>query len=78
MSAPSYSDSKEKLIEDVRASDPTSRQFETAKAILEVKGQEEVEKQTKSLRNATWVLAFSTFGLVVATIALVCVSFKCK
>lgn len=75
MPAPSYTDSKVKLVEDMRATaGGGSRQFDIAKAILDVKGQEEVVKQTRSLTIATWILAFATLGLVVATIVLVIVS----
>lgn len=75
MSAPNYSDTKEKLIEDLRATEGSgSRQFDIAKAILDVKLQEDVATQTKNLTKATWVLAFATVGLVLATIALIIVS----
>jgi hypothetical protein len=77
MPAPSYKDSKEKLVEDMRATEGGgSRQFDIAKAILDVKGQEEIAKQTKNLTIATWVLAFATLGLVVVTVSLVIVSIK--
>jgi hypothetical protein len=72
MKAPSYTDSKEKLIEDMRATPGFgSRQFDIAKATLEIKAQEDVADQTKRLTKATWVLALATVGLVVATIILV-------
>jgi len=75
MPAPSYSDSIEKLIEDMRATAGSgSRQFDIAKAILDVKGQEAVARQTSSLKNATWILASATIGLVITTIGLVIVS----
>ena len=75
MPAPEYTDSKEKLIEDIRATaGSSSRQFDIAKAILDVKGQEEIANQTKKLTKATWVLALATLGLVVATLVLVFVS----
>jgi len=77
MPAPSYTDSTEKLIEDMRATAGSgSRQFDIAKAILDVKAQLEVAKQTKSLGNATWVLALATVGLMIATVGLVIVSLK--
>lgn len=77
MPAPSYNDSNEKLIKDMRATAGSgSRQFDIAKAILDVKGQKEIAKQTKSLTIATWVLALATLGLLLATIALVSVSLK--
>ena len=63
MPAPSYKDSIEKLVEDMRATEGSgSSQFDIAKAILDVKVQEEVARQTKNLTKATWVLAFSTIG----------------
>ncbi len=71
MPAPSYFDSKEKLVEDMRATEGSgSRQFDIAKAILNVKVQEEVANETKSLTKATWTLALATVGLVLATLAL--------
>ena len=77
MPAPEYRDSTEKLIEDMRATEGSgSRQFDIAKAILDVKTQEEVANQTKSLKKATWVLALATVGLMLASIALVIVSLK--
>jgi hypothetical protein len=77
MPAPSYSDSTEKLVEDMRATAGSgSRQFDIAKAILDVKTQEEVASQTKSLKKATWVLALATVGLVLTSIALVITSLK--
>ncbi len=77
MPAPNYKDSKEKLVEDMRATAGSfSRQFDIAKAILDVKGQEEIAKQTKNLTIATWVLALVTLGLALSTIALVIVSIK--
>jgi hypothetical protein len=77
MPAPKYTDTKEKLIEDLRATEGSgSRQFDLAKAILDVKGQEDVAKYTKDLKQATWVLAIATIGLVISTIALVYVSIK--
>ena len=77
MPAPSYTDSIKKLVEDMRATEGSgSRQFDLAKAILDVKVQEEVAKQTKNLTLATWILAFATIGLVFATVALVFFSIK--
>ncbi len=72
MPAPSYKDSKEKLIEDMRGTDVG--QFDVAKAILEVKGQEEIALHTKQLTRATWVLALATVGLFFATVALIYVT----
>lgn len=75
MPAPSYADSKKKLIEDIRATVGSgSRQFDIAKAILDVKGQEDIAKHTRDLKVATWVLAVATVGLVIATIGLVVVT----
>jgi hypothetical protein len=69
---PSYKDSKQKLIDDMLATwGSGSQQFDLAKAILEVKGQEEIAKQTRNLTKATWILAFATVGLVIATIFLI-------
>lgn len=77
MPAPNYKDSKEKLIEDMRATEGTgSRQFDIAKAILEIKTQEEIANQSKNLTRATWILASATIGLLVATIVLVFVTIK--
>jgi len=77
MSAPSYTDLKEKLIEDMRATEGSgSRQFDIAKAILDVKTQEDVANQTNRLTRATWVLAIATIGLLVATASLVLVTTK--
>lgn len=65
MPASSYTDAKEKLIEDLRATEGAgSRQFDIARAILDVKGQEQIVKQTSVLVKATWVLAIATIGLV--------------
>lgn len=75
MPAPSYKDTKEKLIEDLRATTGSgSRQFDIAKAILDVKGQEDIAKYTNDLKKATWVLALATVGLVLVTLALVYVT----
>jgi hypothetical protein len=76
MPAPSYSDTIEKLVDDMRATAGSgSRQFDIAKAILDVKGQEAIASHTRSLMIATWVLAGATTALVLATIGLVLVSF---
>ena len=75
MPAPSYKDSKEELIEALRATAGSgSRQFDIAKAILDVKGQEDIAQYTNDLKKATWILALATIGLMVATIALVIVT----
>jgi hypothetical protein len=77
MPAPKYTDSKEKLTEDMRATGGSgSRQFDIAKAILDVKGQEEIAEQTKKLAIATRTLSFATIGLLFATLALVGVSLR--
>jgi len=77
MPAPKYTDSKRKLLEDMRiTSGSGSRQFDIAKAILEVKTQEEVAKQTKNLTMATWLLVFATIGLLAATVSLVFVTIE--
>ena len=61
--APRYESSKRELIEAMReTAGQGDRQFDVAKAILEVKGQE-------SMRWATWVLALATIGLIVVTAA---------
>lgn len=75
MPAPSYQDSKEKLIDDMRATAGAgSRQFDIAQAILDVKGQEELASHTGNLVRATWALAFATIGLLISTVALIIVS----
>lgn len=76
MPGPSYQDSKEKLIEDMRATGVG--QFDIAKAILGVKSQEEIALHTKNLTRATWVLAFATIGLFSATVALIVVSLSTR
>jgi len=75
MPAPSYHDSKEELIEAMRATPGSgSRQFDIAKAILDIKTQEKLGRETRKLGIATWVLAFATVGLVIATIGLLIVT----
>ena len=77
MPAPRYTDSIEKLVEYLSATEcSTSRQFDIAKAIIEVKLQEAIAKQTNKLTVATWTLAVATIGLVLSTLALVYVSIK--
>jgi hypothetical protein len=72
MPAPNYTDTKEKLIEAIRVSPGSGfREFDIAKAILDVKGQDAIEAQTRRLTIATWVLAIATSALVCATLALV-------
>lgn len=75
MPAPKYSESKEQLIEDIRGTEGAgSRQYDIAKALLEAKNQEDIIKETKSLKFATWGLVFGTVGLVIATLALIFVT----
>ena len=76
-------DSKETLIENLKGSGSGAPDFDLAKVILEVKGQEAIEEQnkrlveqTKHLVTATRVLAFSTIALVISTIALVIATFS--
>jgi len=77
MSEPGYNDSIKKLVEDIcSTTGSSSPQYDHAKAILDVKLQEMAIAQTKRLTFATWVLAFTSIALVIATIGLVCVSFK--
>jgi len=80
---PRYSDSIEKLVNDLRATyGSSSQQFDIAKAILDVKLQHQAVEQAKrnadqarGLKIATWalvvvtiVLAISTAGLIIATL----------
>ncbi|MHB8277084.1 MAG: hypothetical protein ACYDIA_05470 [Candidatus Humimicrobiaceae bacterium] len=77
MPYPSYKDSIKKLVEDICATSGSgSTQYDHAKAILDVKLQEMVVAQTKRLTFATWVLAFASVALVIATIGLIFVSIK--
>jgi hypothetical protein len=70
-----YKDTKGKLIENMGATTGVgARHFNVAKAILDVKGQEEIASQTSSLTKATRILAGATIALVVATILLVYVT----
>lgn len=69
-----YSDTKDKLIDDIV--NFGFREFEVSKTLLELKSSEAIEKQTKSLTRATWVLAATTIGLVFVTLMLVFVSLK--
>ena len=74
MPEPSYDSSIEELIAILRKNVPDSRESATAKAILDVKGQEAIANQTRHLVCATRALVIATVGLVVATIALVFVT----
>lgn len=56
MPTPDYHDSKEKLLQALRESYGTgARNFDIAKAILDLKNQE-------ALTRATWVLGFATIA----------------
>ena len=69
MPAPKDTDTKEQLIEAMRSTTGSgSRTFDIAKAILDVKSQEDIAKQTKRLTIATWILVFATIGLVIVTV----------
>lgn len=69
MPAPSYRDSKQDLIEAMRVTPGSgSRQFDIAKAILDVKLQEEAAQHAKGLVFATWGLVIATIGLTVTGI----------
>ena len=66
-----YESTKRELIEAMRASaGEGSRQFDIAKAILEVKGQEDMTRATRAL-------VFATIGLIAVTLAQVVIVF-CK
>lgn len=70
MSVASYENTKKELIEIIRATSGTGdRQFDIAKAILDVKLQENIAKQTGKLTFATWGLVIATAGLIFATIS---------
>lgn len=63
MPAPEYESTRRELVEVMRAtSGKGDRNFDIAKAILDVKAQE-------SMRFATWALVFATFGLILVTAA---------
>jgi len=61
MPVPEFNTSKRKLIEIMRNNGPSDREYQVAKAFLEVKTQ-------RSLTRATWV-GFATIGLIVAAVA---------
>jgi len=68
MPAPKFESTKRELIEAMRATPGEgSRQFDIAKAMLEVKGQED-------MKHATWALVFATAGLIAVTVAHVVVA----
>jgi|LZCG01.1.fsa_nt_gb hypothetical protein len=69
MPAPKYESTKRELIEAMRATPGEgSRQFDIAKAILEVKGQEDMTRATRAL-------VFATIGLIAVTVAQVVIVF---
>lgn len=71
MAAPSYSDSKETLIEVMRQTAGSgNRQFDIAKAILDAKASEELGRYTQLLSIATMVLAIATIVLALAALHL--------
>jgi hypothetical protein len=63
MAAPKYESTKIELIEIMRHTVPGGREYSVAEAFLKLKNS---EIQT----FATWVLAFATVGLVLATLVL--------
>lgn len=70
MPTPSYKNTKQELIEIMRGTIGTgSREFDIAKAILDVKAQE-------SMKYATWALAFATFGLIITSAVQIVVTLK--
>ncbi|MFH1537306.1 MAG: hypothetical protein ABID45_04920 [Patescibacteria group bacterium] len=76
MANPKYSDSKEKLIEVLKGTSGSgSQSYDIAKAILDVKIQEDHIKETKKLTFATWCLVFTTITLVLATIILAIITY---
>jgi hypothetical protein len=62
MPVPEFSTSKRALIEIMRNKAPVDREYQVAKAFLEIKTQ-------RSLTRATWVLGFATFGLIAAAVS---------
>lgn len=67
MPAPKYESTKRELIEEMRTTPGEgSRQFDIAKAILEVKGQEDMTRATRAL-------VFATIGLIAVTVAQVAI-----
>ncbi len=78
MPAPTKDNTREELIEIIRATPGHGRQFEIAKTLLEIKAVEEnallqemVADQSKKLSKATWVLAIATVILALASIGLI-------
>jgi hypothetical protein len=68
MAAPKYESTRRELVEVMRrATGQGDREFDIAKAFLEIKAQE-------SVGRATWVLALATVGLIVATVVNVIVT----
>lgn len=74
MSAPSKENSREELVEIIRATPGHGRQYEIAKTLLDIKAaeenvalQEKIASQSKNLTKATWVLALATIVLALAS-----------
>ena len=69
MPVPSYKNTKKELVEIMRATHGDGRIFNIAKAILEIKTQEDMNK-------ATWALVFVTVGLIVTSTVQVILTLK--
>ena len=67
MPAPQVEASQSELIKVLRNNATSSREYIVAKDLLELKHQEELVRQTKTLSFYTAVLAFATIVLVAAT-----------
>lgn len=61
MPAPEYRSTKRELIAIMRRTAPRGREYQVAKAFLELKTQE-------TLNHATWAVGFATVGLIIATV----------
>ena len=61
MPAPEYQSTKKELIEIMRRTATIDREYQVAKAFLELKSQE-------VLNRATWAVGFATVGLIIATV----------
>jgi len=61
MLAPEYQTAKKELIDIMRRTAPGDREYQVAKAFLELKTQE-------VLNYATWAVGFATVGLIIATV----------
>ena len=70
---PGYTDSKEQLIKSMAENrgEVDGGYFPLANAILDIKGQEGIERHTQRLVRATYILALATIALVLATAGLV-------